>query len=528
MRASQFLLVPLLLLAFPAHADNDVTKLIQRLNKKAMEDYDALEFDSARQTLQSAIAKLREAALDETPLASKVYINLGIVFLAGKDHHRGVQQFVSALKIDAQAAIDPEQATPELQEAFEEARKQLRPAKRPATPPTPPTKEPPPALEDPVDSGDGSGGLRHTPIDEGRAGSDVPIKAHLGVGFGPARLFLLYRAGGQEEYVSVPMVREPRGAWSATIPGIAMTGRAIHYYIEARDAKGKALVAAGSAASPNIISVVGGTPEKGADDENPLGKPTDKRSPPGAGRGFGRLFLRVMGGSGAGIIPAHNHTEVAYQFQTESSTFVPQPIGATGFAIAPLHLTFELGVAATEQIGLSLLGRIGATLVNNADSSANPPLGGGTTKADADWAGLLRFTYRFGQGRIHPLAHAGLGLGVVRHVLDIRNAQSPEHPLADSTTAQAYPKGTPNPNSPVNEVCPDHNKCVDTVAMGALLVSAGGGLFIDLAQFHNGGFGLFIDLDTIFALPVGIDVIIQDAQFGVNFDLNLGLGVHFL
>ena len=42
----------------------DVVKVAERLNRKAMEDYDALEFDSARQTLLSAIAKLRDADMD--------------------------------------------------------------------------------------------------------------------------------------------------------------------------------------------------------------------------------------------------------------------------------------------------------------------------------------------------------------------------------------------------------------------------------------------------------------------------------
>src|SRR5436305_7189251 len=95
------LLLPLLLLlgGSIAHAQ-DVEKQVQRMNKKAMEDYDSLEFESARKTLIDAVAMLRANGLDETPLAAKTFLNLGILYIAGfKDVTRGKQQFVAALKI---------------------------------------------------------------------------------------------------------------------------------------------------------------------------------------------------------------------------------------------------------------------------------------------------------------------------------------------------------------------------------------------------------------------------------------------
>src|SRR5438046_10173067 len=79
----------------------DPIKNAERLNKKAMEDYDALEFEAARTKLQSAMQKLLDAGQDETPTAAKVYISLGMVYIAGfHDRNRGVQQFVEALTID--------------------------------------------------------------------------------------------------------------------------------------------------------------------------------------------------------------------------------------------------------------------------------------------------------------------------------------------------------------------------------------------------------------------------------------------
>ena len=100
MRLARSVSVITLLALAPAVAaaqSQDPVKLAERLNKKAMEDYDLLEFESARQTLQSALNKLREDGQDETRTAAKVYVSLGMVYISGfKDRSRGVQQFVEA------------------------------------------------------------------------------------------------------------------------------------------------------------------------------------------------------------------------------------------------------------------------------------------------------------------------------------------------------------------------------------------------------------------------------------------------
>jgi hypothetical protein len=224
---------------------------VSRMNKKAMEDYDSLEFDSARKTLVDAVAMLRANGVDETPLAAKTYINLGIVYIAGfKDVNRGKQQFVNALKINPDAKLDPALATPELEEAFEAARKQAgvkrktpvtppppepkkepppQPKKEPPPPPPkheeppppppkheeppppePPAKpEPPPEPEPP--SPDEVKGLQHNPVDEVRPNQPILVKALLGNDVGATKLFLFFRGSGQEDYVSLAM-KHTKGA----------------------------------------------------------------------------------------------------------------------------------------------------------------------------------------------------------------------------------------------------------------------------------------------------------------------------
>src|SRR5437660_1099647 len=92
-----------------AHAqDAAAAARIEQLNKRAMNDYDMLEFESAKKTLTDAVNLVKKAGLDTDPIAAKTYINLGIVYVAGlKDRYKGFQQFVRALQIKPDAQLDP-------------------------------------------------------------------------------------------------------------------------------------------------------------------------------------------------------------------------------------------------------------------------------------------------------------------------------------------------------------------------------------------------------------------------------------
>src|SRR5438067_6696677 len=107
-----------------AHAqDAAAAARIEQLNKRAMSDYDMLEFDSARRTLTEAVNLVKRSGLETDPIAAKTYVNLGIVYVAGlKDRYKGFQQFVRALQIKPDTQLDPAVATPELQEVFDNAR----------------------------------------------------------------------------------------------------------------------------------------------------------------------------------------------------------------------------------------------------------------------------------------------------------------------------------------------------------------------------------------------------------------------
>jgi len=534
------------LVAVPAVAiaQQDVEKQVSRMNKKAMEDYDSLEFDSARKTLIDAVSILRANGYDETPIAAKTYINLGIIYINGfKDRNRGVQQFVNALKIKPDAKLDPTIATPELDEAFAAARKQAGGAKTPPKteppkteppktepPKTEPPKTEPPKTEPPKTEPEADPkGLTHNPVDEARPNSAILIKALLGSETGANKVYLFYRATGQEDFVSLVMKRGAGAEWSAYIPAEATTGRALQYYLEARDSRGRAMVGSGSALNPYIVSISEKAPlTAGAteiDVEDPAAaERARKRAEEARGKKYQRWFIFVMPGFGFGYQPAGNSTEVAWQYQpataSEGARYIRQPVQTGGAAFAPFHLSLEVGAFVVKGFSISAIARIQLLTGANAetqpnDSMGNPVSGSKTTKATGAFAGLLRLRYRFLEGVARPYVSLLLGGGQIRQFLDITGAQTDQQPLVDAYTANAFNMG--DTTIPKQKVCGDPAYCTDSIALGYFFVGAGVGLWLQVWKY----IALIVDANLIGAIGVG------GGQSGLNVDLQVGIGATF-
>ena len=148
-----------------------------------MEDYDSLEFDSAQ---QDAASRGGEAARGGPGRDAD----------GGQDLHQprhrllrrlqGSQPRRAAVRQRAQdrsaTQLDPERATPELEDAFQTARKQVG-VKAPSHPEAPPTPPPtsenptPPTLPNenpPTPPASAVKGLQHNPVDESRPDSPIP------------------------------------------------------------------------------------------------------------------------------------------------------------------------------------------------------------------------------------------------------------------------------------------------------------------------------------------------------------------
>ena len=59
-----------------------VDKLVQ-MNKKALDDYDTLDWDAAKRILLDALVAGKKAGLDNHPVMGRTYIHLGAVYITG-------------------------------------------------------------------------------------------------------------------------------------------------------------------------------------------------------------------------------------------------------------------------------------------------------------------------------------------------------------------------------------------------------------------------------------------------------------
>src|SRR6202142_3327423 len=100
-----------------------IDKLVQ-MNKKALGDYDTLEWDSAKRTLLDALVAGKKAGLDNHPIMARTYVHLAAVYLTGfKDRTKALQSFARALEIDPTIQLSKGIETAEVSAAFAEAQR---------------------------------------------------------------------------------------------------------------------------------------------------------------------------------------------------------------------------------------------------------------------------------------------------------------------------------------------------------------------------------------------------------------------
>src|SRR4051812_28803603 len=91
--------------------------------------------------------------------------------------------------------------------------------------------------------------------DEVPAGEDLYVHCVPQPGVGAKMLAFYYRSAGMALYNAVTLERSRKGWYVTTIPGGRVSGRLIHYYVEARDAKEKVAASNGKPTSPNVIPI---------------------------------------------------------------------------------------------------------------------------------------------------------------------------------------------------------------------------------------------------------------------------------
>jgi hypothetical protein len=387
-----------------------IDKLVQ-MNKKALEDYDTLEWDSAKKTLLDALMAGKKSGLETHPIAARTYVHLGAVYITGfKNRDKALQSFTRALEIDPEIQLSKGIATSEVNDVFSEAQRRAKGggavggAGEESTPPASGSRRRRPVMDS--DAGGGGGSKPARSASRPRLGSDddeepdlparinaldcpnadetllekpVTVRCALAPTLPVAKVFLIYRMPGKDEYTETEMAKTPKGWYQAKIPKKAVTGKSLQFYFEGRNASGKPVVANGAQSSPNIMLIVSeeAVEEEGGrrrsaeeEEENPLEERAGPYKPrlrlgridkarEGLDERFGRRKWWFGLGAGSGFGYAKGDGLEAASRSDDPNFRAYQDIFVPGGAWAGLgHLVPEVGYQINPNVAISLAGRL--------------------------------------------------------------------------------------------------------------------------------------------------------------------------
>jgi hypothetical protein len=467
-----------------AQADEATEKTMKSKAREAMENYDLMEYEDAKRLLNEAISLAKRKRMGDHILVAHLYLHLGIVLFSGFQDVEGARvAFIDAISINPKIQVNPAYRTGELEKLVEEARAELAGSSGSSGSSDPDPE--PPAVDDGVDC-DALVGISHQLVDSADSGEDKSISAYVSPELEAAKISLNYRTQGKTEFNEVAMKKRGACGYAGVVPAAAMQGEVIHYYIGVYNGGGKLIAKKGSAASPNIIELVGGAGGtsiggSGDDMEDPLnsrrrisggGSSSSGGSVSGGARGGpkrSKFFIGVAVGTGGGYVSGT--TEQAAN--DVSCCFAP----------ALAHVLPELGYKLSAQNSIGLGVRLGFPV--GAD------LPGHATLAPA---GLLRFRHAMAKTGDGLSVSGVLGGGIIRHTV----------PLAGDM-------GT------------------DTSATGPLFLGGG----VGYTKPFGGSLSLVADATTMLGIPIiselgtcpGVGCV--KPNFALQIDLNLGLQLAF-
>ncbi len=459
-------ILALLLAGGVAHADPKADA--DKAAKSAMESYDLMDYDAAKASLQKAIAAATKAKLDKDPVSAKLYVYLGITSFAGGDADGAKKAFTAAVKIDPKIQIEAAYKAPELTKLLDSVRGDAG-----GTP-------------GPTEPGDGTDcasikGLQFKEPDGGKTGTPQPIEAYLAADITAARVVVMYRPEGATDFTEGKLTKSGC-KYTGSIPGTALKGSILHYYVAAMDANNRPIsgATAGSSRTPNLLEITAGAggvlPNDGED-------PLNKKGGGGGGGGGGvtkgttitggkpaRVFIAVSGGTGFGYVTGI--TEANNEVQTCC-------VGNSLVVLTP-----ELGYYVNPQLSIGLAGRVGFPLGANVD----PPNAKHSTIAPA---AVVRVRYALSESGEGLRFMGQVGGGVMRNTIKLQ--------------MQANGGDT------------------DIVAQGPLLLGAGIGFVKQL----TGNLAFMADVSAMAGIAVVDKLGTARLNTGIGGDVSLGLAVGF-
>ncbi len=401
---------------------------ITKLNKKAVDEFENLNFDQARKILKDALDACSRSGIEGSQIAARTHVHLGVVLFAGfKQKDDALAEFKKALEIAPDIKLDKLLATPEIQEVFDQAVEAQKGATGGAEPPPP------------------ADVITHEPITRATQGKSIPINVTLDSSVKAKKVMLSFSADGSEDFGEREMKEASPGNWMGQIPASATEGARVSYYIEVEGDDDQVIARKGSAASPLVVSLRGpGGAALGTGKKKPAAPaPKEEEEPEGP-----TWYVGLGVGSGFGWTTG------------TGEVYSQDMVKPAGFAAAQLgQLTPEVGYFLSPDLILSLQLRFqkvsGATSFYATDATT---CGTSMICAPPSFAisGFARAHYLFDFGDLHPFVSAALGGGSIRHV----------------ATFNSVPK------------CGSDMKttCVDTVDSGPLFIGGGGGLLYNVSD----------------------------------------------
>jgi hypothetical protein len=416
----------LVLASATARAEDEAAALdkIVKLNKRAVDEYQNLNFEKARKLLDEALVACTRSGLDSHPVTARTHVHMGVVLFAGlKDKDGAIAEFKKAAQIQSDVKLDNALATPEIQEVFDQAVAGAGGAATGGGTTAAPAED----------------AITHEPVTRALQGKSVAVNATLDSSVKAKKMVLWFSADGSDGFGKRDMREQSPGNWMGEIPASATEGAKVSYYIEALGDDDQVLARKGSATAPLVVSLRG---PGGAALVPPKKKKVVEPSPEQASQGPSWFFALGLG-SGFGWTTGSGEINSKDQ------------VKPTGFAWARLgQVVPEVGYFVNRNLIVSLQFRLqlvtGATEFHSATECPN----GVCNPASYAASGFARALWLFDMGELHPFAGGMLGAGTIRHIAEFKS----------------------EPNCGSNMM----TTCVDTVASGPIFVGGTGGILYNL------------------------------------------------
>ena len=426
----------------PAALDEAAVDRMIDLNKKAYADLVERHYQAAKYRLTEALVISETAGLENDEMTARTYVHLAVVALTGlKDRDEAVQMFLLALAIDPNITITAGLESPALKSAYLQAREQggLPPSPDPTAPLLPQAARAAETTAGPAESAatgtqgaaeaTGAAAIRDPDLP---ARVPSPLYCPLPFDIPPEQDFVVrcltqkqqrkasgtfyFRPqGDQQGFVALPMERSPKGWLTAIVPGSAIQGKALPYYVKAQIPGSQEAFYLGHPEAPNDL-IIRSLPnpdsaedvaeESGPDTVAVKAAPASAEIPrPNRLRVPGSFWFSLGGGTGAAY---HGRATVDSNAKVPGTTS-PVTVRA-GFSWAALfQIEPELGYQVSRRLSVSVMGRYQYA---PEDSDGYTPQPGERAIPTSALAGFVRAQFAFmSRGPFQTYASGGAGLG---------------------------------------------------------------------------------------------------------------------